>query len=219
MRPTLAGTMRVSVAIFAVGGGGIIACGMSRLPAPSYVEQPTSALTAVPYPPPPARVETVPKQPREEAVWIDGEWLWQGRRWAWKPGRWVVVPTGARFAPWTSVRDKTGGLYVAMGVFRDPKGSALEDPTPLLTARARSGPLVSPEGDLIEAPTLRPEQLVDASADGGEDGGLSDASVDASFDAGDEDAGDASVDGGPLPLDPSSVHDRTRSEKPAPSVR
>src|ERR1700759_4439944 len=95
-----------------------IACG-ATLPHPDYVQQPTSALTVVGYPPPPARVEFVPKQPSKDAVWIDGEWQWQGRRWAWRIGRWVVPPAGARFAPWMMVRDPAGVVYYAEGTWRN----------------------------------------------------------------------------------------------------
>ncbi|HVJ94841.1 MAG TPA: hypothetical protein VM580_33890, partial [Labilithrix sp.] len=97
---------------------------------PRYTSQPTTALRQVPYPPPPARVETVPPMPRPDALWVDGEWLWQARRWAWKQGRWVVPAPGARFAPWTTVRDAAGTLYFASGRWRDPWGQELPEPQP-----------------------------------------------------------------------------------------
>src|SRR5262249_19876160 len=97
----------------------IVACGHARLPRPPYVQQPTSALVEAPYPPPPARVEVVPDSPRDEAVWVDGEWTWHGRRWAWRRGRWVVTPSGGAFSPWTTVRNGDGTLYFAEGTWRD----------------------------------------------------------------------------------------------------
>ena len=60
-------------------------------------KQPTSALARVPYPPPPARVESVPPRPSTKATWIDGEWTWRGKRWLWVRGRWVEPPKGAVF--------------------------------------------------------------------------------------------------------------------------
>jgi hypothetical protein len=130
--------------------GAILACGVSRLPQPEYVSQTTSALERVPYPPPPARVEYVPEQPRAGAVWIDGEWSWQGRRWAWKAGRWVVPPEGAAYAPWIAVRDRSGVLYVASGVWRGADGGEIEAPAPLAEGRPRGGSVVNPEGETVE---------------------------------------------------------------------
>src|SRR5690242_2735513 len=99
--------MRAAIALFgwaSLVAAAFVACGMRRLPAPPFTSQPTSALEAVPYPPPPALVEWVPPKPDGAAVWIDGEWMWQSGRWTWKRGRWVRPPPGARFAPWTTVR-------------------------------------------------------------------------------------------------------------------
>ena len=110
------------------GTAAAFACGAPKLPAPAYTTHPTSALVPVPYPPPPARVEAVPSRPRDAAVWIDGEWVWQTRRWAWKPGRWVSPPSGARFAPWTTVRDVTGTLYFAAGAWRASSGAEVAEP-------------------------------------------------------------------------------------------
>lgn len=122
-------TRRLALAI-----GLVIACGAPRLPAPEYTSHPTSALEAVPYPPPPARVEAIPGTPKsskESAVWIDGEWVWRARRWVWQRGRWVVPPKGARFAPWTTVRDPRGTLYIARGTWRDDAGVPVPEPEPL----------------------------------------------------------------------------------------
>lgn len=126
-----------------------VACGGGKMPVPDYVQQPTSALVEVPYPPPPARAETMPKEPTKGARWIDGEWSWQGRRWAWKPGRWVVPPAGAKFSPWTTVRDKTGTLFFAPGVWRDAKGEEIDEPAAAGTGKAGAAAIVSPEGDPV----------------------------------------------------------------------
>jgi hypothetical protein len=125
-----------------------IACG-SSVPTPQYTAQPTSALSPVPYPPPPARVETIPKQPRNEAVWIDGEWVWQTRRWAWRKGRWIVPPAGAKFAPWTTVRDKSGTLYAAVGVWRNANGDEVQEPEPIAQGKPRAAAdVVEPDSHL-----------------------------------------------------------------------
>lgn len=144
---------RGAVLLFLLGAAA--ACGMSRLPAPSYTGHPTSALVEVPYPPPPAHIESIPKQPDGRVVWLDGEWVWKARAWAWKPGRWVAPPNDAKFAPWTAVRDQTGVLYVATGVWRDRSGAALEDPKPLKTGRVSATAVIDNEGDSVSpAPVL-----------------------------------------------------------------
>ncbi|HVH44521.1 MAG TPA: YXWGXW repeat-containing protein [Labilithrix sp.] len=134
------------------------ACG-SELPAPAYTRQPTGALTEVPYPPPPARVEAVPKRPSGGPVWIDGEWTWQTRRWAWKPGRWVRPPAGARFAPWTTVRDRVGTLYFAGGTWRNASGQEVAEPEPLAVGGPAPAAVVTPEGEEV---TQGPEAPLDA---------------------------------------------------------
>lgn len=142
----LSGGIVVFAALFACGS-----CGSPRTPMPPMTPHPTSALVEVPYPPPPARVETVPEPPKDDAVWVDGEWVWQGGRWAWRAGRWVVVPPGVAFAPWTTVRASNGVLYAAEGVFRDAKGNAIPEPAPLASGRPRGGAVVDPEGDTVPA--------------------------------------------------------------------
>lgn len=132
-----------------VGASIVVACGPGRLPAPAWAPQPTSALAEVPYPPPPARVEGVPNEPAAGAVWIDGEWVWQARRYAWKAGRWLVPPPGARFAPWTTVRDARGTLFLASGTWRDARGAAIAEPAPLLLGAPAAGPVITPEGDRL----------------------------------------------------------------------
>ncbi len=130
-----------------------MACGGSSLPKPTYVAHPADAgaLEQVNYPPPPARVEFIPEQPRDDAVWIDGEWQWQGTRWGWKPGRWVVPPTNASYSPWTTVRDRDGNLYAAAGKWRDSSGAEIADPPAIAVARTRGGPVVDPEGESVGA--------------------------------------------------------------------
>lgn len=127
---------------------GVAACGHAALPRPPYTAHPSEALVEVPYPPPPARVEFVPDKPKDGAVWIDGEWSWQGTRWAWKRGRWVVPPPGVAYAPWTTVRNGDGTLYIASGTWRDPRTHAeVTGPAPVALAKASPGEIVDPEGE------------------------------------------------------------------------
>ena len=109
----------------------------SDLPRPTYMPQDTAALVPVGYPPPPARVEFIPSQPRGAAVWLDGEWTWSGSKWAWTQGRWVIPPATGRFL---AVDDRAGRARdrkstFASGVWKDRGGP----PAPLVQRRSRSG--------------------------------------------------------------------------------
>jgi hypothetical protein len=126
-----------------------LACGVSRLPAPPYAAQQSSAYNEVPYPPPPARVEFVPVKPKAAAVWIDGEWTWEGRRWAWNRGRWVVPSPGEAFSPWTSTRDENGVYWVAAGTWRDGSGRETAAPPVLAYGSPSGGTVVNVEGEPI----------------------------------------------------------------------
>jgi hypothetical protein len=138
---------KIYMAALAFGIVGFVACGFN-LPRPRYQRQPTSALSPVPFPPPPARVEYVPDQPKNEGVvWIDGEWEWKGRTWSWKRGRWVVPPTAdAQFSPWTTVRSGDGMLYIAQGTWRSPDGKPITAPTALAYGKPTQGAIVDAEG-------------------------------------------------------------------------
>lgn len=125
------------------------ACSSSVKP-PPYTNQPTSALVQVPYPPPPARVEQIPQQPNDQAVWIDGEWVWQTRRWAWRKGRWVIPPEGARFAPWTTVRDVTGTLFVATGTWRNSNGEEVAENPAISPSKPQGMSVVTSEGNPVD---------------------------------------------------------------------
>jgi hypothetical protein len=128
----------------------LAACGASALPAPPYAKQPSTALVAVPFPPPPARVEAVPARPDKNAAWVDGEWAWRARRWLWLPGRWVVAPKAARYSPWTVTRAADGTVLVAPGAWRDARGEVIAPPPPLAVAAVSPGAVVDVEGDILQ---------------------------------------------------------------------
>jgi hypothetical protein len=138
LRPTLKAIGVALTVKFAACGTGI--------PQPPVTSQPTSELVEVDYPPPPARVEMVPKQPSDDAVWVMGEWLWQGRRWSWRAGMWVVSPKNAVYARRVLVRRGDGKLFYAPGSWRDTHGAAMAAP-PEKIARPSSGAVVNPEGE------------------------------------------------------------------------
>jgi hypothetical protein len=100
----------------------------------------------VPIPPPPARVEMVPPSPAKGAVWIDGEWSFRRGRWAWVLGRWVEPPPDRTFSPWVVVRNASGDVLHAPGIWRDKDGHPVDAPPALALATAQGGPVVDAEG-------------------------------------------------------------------------
>jgi hypothetical protein len=65
-----------------------------------------------------------------------------------------MPPHGAKFAPWTTVRDKVGTLYLAAGTWRDAAGHEVETPQPIETGRPSAGAVVNPEGETEPATNL-----------------------------------------------------------------
>jgi hypothetical protein len=116
------------------------------MPRPPYTAQPSSALVEVTRPPPPARVEIIPARPREDAVWLDGEWIWRRSRWAWLSGRWVVPPAGAAFSVWSFVRGVDGRLWYAPGEWRDTHQAVVDSPPALAMALVEGGAVVDADG-------------------------------------------------------------------------
>jgi len=124
-------------------GAMVGACG-GAIAAPPTGSPPagTRVYVEVPYPPPPAHVEVVPRRPRDECVWVDGQWTWQGKRWLWESGGWVVPPAGAYYAPWLTNREPDGRLLFTSGSWHAADGRPL--PNPPIIAPALSTPGESP---------------------------------------------------------------------------
>ncbi|HEX6767157.1 MAG TPA: hypothetical protein VF103_16785 [Polyangiaceae bacterium] len=113
---------------------GLCACS-SRLPLPETARHSREAFAPVPYPPPAALAETVPRRPaQDDAVWIDGEWVFHGRSFAWQRGGWVIPPPGARFARWRAVYQRDGRLMLAPGTWYDASGHAVARPDVVVSA-------------------------------------------------------------------------------------
>jgi len=143
--------LRACIVLASLASLASLACS-SKLPHPPYAAQPTTALTEVAFPPPPAHVEIVPPKPPTDTdnqlVWLDGEWSWRGAKWSWKPGRWVVPPAGATYSPWTSVRGENGTCYFAPGAWRDAHGVAVTEPPAAAVAGAAAGVIFDADGDV-----------------------------------------------------------------------
>jgi hypothetical protein len=107
----------VVAAIVALAG----CAGGTIVPVPTTGPHVGEAPVLVPYPPPPARVEVVGKAPStmNDAVWIDGEWLWKSRRWVWQGGHWDLPLPGGYYAPPVTVRLADGALAHYPGAWKD----------------------------------------------------------------------------------------------------
>lgn len=88
----------------------LTACGGHHIDAPRGAHPPNDAVV-VPFPPPPAKVEEVPPQPRADCAWTDGYWEFTDR-WEWQPGEWVVPRAHCRLAP-AELRRQGGELWHA----------------------------------------------------------------------------------------------------------
>jgi hypothetical protein len=108
----------------------------SSLPAPPETAHPMRAYIEVPYPPPAALVETVPKPPEaDDAVWVDGNWVWRGRYYVWQRGGWLAPPEGASYATWQSLLAKDGRIVFATGQWYGPDHRPVAAPKMLAVAR------------------------------------------------------------------------------------
>ncbi len=108
-------TWRVASAQLALACSALLACGEHDPRFPESLIQPLDPKNAVvvPYPPPPARLTTVPPIPKNpECVWKDGEWTFDGDTWQWSEGTWLIPPPDCNFTPprlaWT--RAEPGGI-------------------------------------------------------------------------------------------------------------
>jgi hypothetical protein len=103
-------------------------CGDS-LPRPKFIEQPSDAFEAVPYPPPAALSELVPERPSGKSlVWIDGSWVWRGHYYVWQRGGWTESPTDIGFAEWKLRYTDDGRLEYAPSAWRDATGKRKREP-------------------------------------------------------------------------------------------
>jgi len=96
------------------------------LPKPPTGPVPPDAMVEVPYPPPPAHVETTPPRTKVGDVWIDGQWEWDGKMWKWLAGAWMTPPANAYFTRWTAARRADGRLFFARATWRARDGRSLD---------------------------------------------------------------------------------------------
>lgn len=108
-------------------------CGVA-VPTPPVTQHAADDFREVPYPPPAALAETVPSAPDDKAVWVDGEWAFHGRVYVWRRGGWVIMPIGARHAPWRFFYSRDARLLLAPGTWYDERGRRIEAPEPVVPA-------------------------------------------------------------------------------------
>ena len=107
----------------------------SALPLPLAAEHPERAYVEVPYPPPAALVEVVPESPADDAVWVDGHWVWRGRYYVWQRGGWLKPPEQLAYATWQTYLSKDGRLLFAAGTWYDSERRPRPAPDLLVVAR------------------------------------------------------------------------------------
>jgi hypothetical protein len=113
----------------------LLPCACARVPTPpaapanlDIAPHTGDEAAIVPYPPPPAMVETIPDRPSPNALWLDGHWEWTGRDFSWRRGQWDILPApGAYYAPATTVRRPNGQLFYYVGRWHLADGT----PSPL----------------------------------------------------------------------------------------
>jgi hypothetical protein len=68
-------------------------------PPPGYAEAPPSIITIKIGPPPPRRIEEIPRRPAGGYIWVEGDWIWNGNQYMWAPGRWEAPRPGWAWQP------------------------------------------------------------------------------------------------------------------------
>jgi hypothetical protein len=126
---------RLPLAIFALVAAFQAGCG-GTLPSPPMTKHPQAAFLEVPYPPPAALVEMVGEPHPDDAVWLDGHWVWRGRYYVWQRGGWVRPPAGAEYASWVCVLTKDGRLMFAPGAWYGANRQTLPFPVAVVPAKA-----------------------------------------------------------------------------------
>ncbi len=89
------------------------ACGGANIAVPSYPHPESAPAEPVTFPPPPAQIENIQKEPPARGcLWADGQWVWTSQRWDWHPGGWVRPPEGCRYSAPTVTWGATGATGV-----------------------------------------------------------------------------------------------------------
>ena len=95
----------------------------AHVPVPPVATHDGDAPVIVPYPPPPAQVEMVGPAPDDQAVWVDGSWLWTGQAYVWNAGGWQHPAPGLGYAPPMVIRQTSGELVYFPGSWHGAHGA------------------------------------------------------------------------------------------------
>jgi hypothetical protein len=131
-RRDLALKLTVALLFLALGSG----CG-SALTEPEARPgsgRPLSEYQTVPYPPPAAFVELVPRAPDGRAVWLDGHWSYRPTGYVWERGGWVIPPPNGYYDRWQVRYERDGTILFAPAGWYDENGNKLDDPEVLESA-------------------------------------------------------------------------------------
>ena len=127
----------LTVMAFVMLSAAAVSCGPSLRSAKVVQQQVTEKNgMLVDYPPPPAQVEFVRKDPGPPCLWVDGEWKYVEQTWQWVGGGWYVPPETCVYAEpamlWFPDR-KIGKLYYLGGRWVHPDS---DDPEKLVPCSA-----------------------------------------------------------------------------------
>jgi hypothetical protein len=118
--------------IFGLSLFGLSACG-ATLPQAVQSAPPTDAFVEVPYPPPAALSELIPRRPREPGVvYVDGSWAWRGKYYVWQRGGWVLPRPGTRATLATLRYLPDGRAFFAESGWVDARGEHVRRPRVLV---------------------------------------------------------------------------------------
>jgi hypothetical protein len=129
------GAMRlVAMRLAVLSGLAVVACS-SGLRLPPTGPQPSSAAPLlVDYPPPPARIDKIERDPGEPCVWVDGTYEWIGKHWEWTGGGWVMPRPGCYYRPpalvWAPNAQGPGSLYYFPPKWYEERSNATECAAP-----------------------------------------------------------------------------------------
>jgi hypothetical protein len=149
---------RAAIAALLVAFG----CGYT-VPTPKTGPHTRGEPVAVPYPPPPAKPEVIPKPPKgmeSSSVWVDGSWDWRGHRWTWTPGKWESPLPDTYYAVPTTVRMSDGTLGYFPGAWRSTLMDEMRAAGAASSAAPAAGP--APTSEKLDAPPAPSSEPDDA---------------------------------------------------------
>ncbi len=132
-------------AVFLLGALALGACAAPTVPSVAEAEPRPDGAIEVAHPPPAALPEFVSKAPSNDALWLDGHWIWRGQSWAWQRGGWIRVPQGTTATDWRVWYEPDGRMLFTESLWFNPDGSGREAPPIVTAAGSPTTPTLSEE--------------------------------------------------------------------------